>query len=50
MHAFSFDGPGQGESNLRGIRLTADNYEEAAAAAIDYLMKRKEVDAQKIGV
>ena len=30
MHAFSFDGPGQGESNLRGIRLTADNYEEAA--------------------
>ncbi len=50
MHAFSFDGPGQGESNLRGIRLTADNYEEAAAAAIDYLMKRKEVEAQKIGV
>ena len=37
MHAFSFDGPGQGESNLRGIRLTADNYEEAASAAIDYL-------------
>ena len=50
MHVFSFDGPGQGESNLRGIRLTADNYEEAAAAAIDYLMKRKEVDAKKIGV
>ncbi|MBM3343056.1 MAG: alpha/beta hydrolase [Betaproteobacteria bacterium] len=49
MHAFSFDGPGQGESNLRGIRLTADNYEQAAAAAIDYLMKRKEVDAKKIG-
>jgi dipeptidyl aminopeptidase/acylaminoacyl peptidase len=50
MHVFSFDGPGQGESNLRGIRLTADNYEDAAAAAIDYLMQRKEVDAKKIGV
>ena len=50
MHVFSFDGPGQGESNLRGIRLTDDNYEDAAGAVIDTLMKRKEVDAQKIGV
>jgi pimeloyl-ACP methyl ester carboxylesterase len=50
MHAFSFDGPGQGESNLRGIRLTADNYEEAASAAIDYLIERPEVDPKKIGV
>lgn len=50
MHAFSFDGPGQGESNLRGIRLTADNYEDAAIAAIDYLLTRREVDPQKIGL
>ena len=50
MHVFSFDGPGQGESNLRGIRLTDDNYEDAAGAVIEYLMKRKEVDAKKIGV
>jgi len=50
MHAFSFDGPGQGESNLRGIRLTADNYEEAASAAIDILIERDEVDPKKIGV
>jgi len=50
MHVFSFDGPGQGESNLRGIKLTDDNYEDAAAAVIDVLMKRKEVDAEKIGV
>ncbi|MCC7485985.1 MAG: prolyl oligopeptidase family serine peptidase [Burkholderiales bacterium] len=50
MHAFSFDGPGQGESNLRGIRLTADNYESAASAAISYLAGRPEVDAKKIGV
>jgi pimeloyl-ACP methyl ester carboxylesterase len=50
MHAFSFDGPGQGESNLRGIRLTADNYEEAASTAIDYLLTRPEVDPEKIGL
>jgi len=50
MHAFSFDGPGQGESNLRGIRLTADNYEAAASAAIDYLLKRPEIDPARIGV
>ena len=50
MHAFSFDGPGQGESNLRGIRLTSDNYEEAASAAIDYLLTRREIDPEKIGV
>lgn len=50
MHVFSFDGPGQGESNLRGIRLTDDNYEDAAGAVIDYLMKRREVDAKKIAV
>ncbi len=50
MHAFSFDGPGQGESNLRGIRLTAGNYENAASAAIGYLSQRPEVDPRKIGV
>jgi len=50
MHAFSFDGPGQGESNLRGIRLTADNYEDAASAAIAYLITRPEIDPAKIGV
>jgi pimeloyl-ACP methyl ester carboxylesterase len=50
MHVFAFDGPGQGESNLRGIRLTADNYEDAASAAIDQLVKRPEIDPTKIGV
>jgi len=50
MHAFSFDGPGQGESNLRGIRLTADNYEEAASAVFDYLEQRPEIDPKKMGV
>ena len=50
MHVFSFDGPGQAESNLRGIRLTADNYEDAASTALDYLVQRPEIDTERIGV
>lgn len=50
MHVFSFDGPGQPESNLRGIKLTADNYERAATAVLDELVKRPEVDADKIAL
>lgn len=50
MHLFSFDGPGQGESNLRGIKLTATNYEDAANAAIEYLSSRPEIDAGAIGL
>jgi dienelactone hydrolase len=48
MHVFSFDGPGQPESNLRGIRLTADNYEEAASTVLDHLLKRPEIDPEKV--
>jgi dipeptidyl aminopeptidase/acylaminoacyl peptidase len=50
MHVLSIDGPGQGISNLRKIRVTDDNYEQAASAAIDYLVHRPEVDAERIGV
>lgn len=50
MHVFSFDGPGQAESNLRGIKLTANNYEEAASAALTHLLQRPEIDADRIGV
>ena len=48
MHVLSIDGPGQGISNLRKIRVSDDNYERAASAAIDYLIKRPEVDPDKI--
>lgn len=49
-HIFSFDGPGQGESNLRGIPLTVDNYERAASAALSVLLDRPEVDASRVGL
>lgn len=50
MHLLVMDGPGQGMGNLRGIKLTADNYERAVLAVVDWLEKRKEVDADKITV
>jgi len=50
MHVFAFDGPGQGLSNMRGIPLTADNYERAASAALDVLLERPEIDAARVGV
>ena len=48
FHVLSIDGPGQGISNLRKIRVTADNYERAASAAIDWLVSRSEVDHDNI--
>jgi dipeptidyl aminopeptidase/acylaminoacyl peptidase len=49
MHVVSMDGPGQGISNLRKIRLTHDNYERAASAVVDHLQTRDEIDARRIG-
>jgi pimeloyl-ACP methyl ester carboxylesterase len=50
MHLLSMDGPGQGTSNLRGTKLTADNYERAVIAIAKWLQGRKEVEPEKITV
>lgn len=50
MHLFVFDGPGQGESNMRGIKLTLDNYEHAASAALTHLLERPDIDSDRIGM
>ena len=50
MHVLAIDGPGQGISNLRKIRVSDDNYERAASAAIDYLLTREEIDSDRIAV
>jgi dipeptidyl aminopeptidase/acylaminoacyl peptidase len=44
----SLDGPGQGEVSLR-LPIRPD-YESTAAAAIDYLASRGDVDANRIGI
>lgn len=48
MAAMAVDGPGQGESLLNGLKASADNYERAVKAIIDYLVARKEIDPNKI--
>lgn len=50
MHLLVIDGPGQGMSNLRGIKLTADNYERAVLAIAEHMAQREEVNADKISV
>jgi pimeloyl-ACP methyl ester carboxylesterase len=50
MNVLTIDGPGQGMSNIRKIRVSHDNYERAASAAIDYLLTRSEVDPERIAI
>ncbi len=50
MNVCAMDGPGQGECNINGVWLTEDNYQQAAAAVIDWVVARDDVDADKIGV
>ena len=50
MNCLVIDGPGQGESLMRKIWVDEENYGRAGKAAIDYLVKRPEVDPEKIGV
>jgi cephalosporin-C deacetylase-like acetyl esterase len=50
MHLFVFDGPGQGESNTRGIKLTTTNYEEAASEALTHLIARDDVDEDRLAM
>jgi alpha-beta hydrolase superfamily lysophospholipase len=46
VHYAAMDGPGQGKSNMRKIRVTDDNYERAGSAVIDSLLARPEVDGR----
>ena len=46
MHMLVIDGPGQGTSNLRNIKLTPDNYERAVLAIAEYMAKREEDEDQ----
>lgn len=50
MNVLAMDGPGQGISNIRKLRLTLDNYERAGQAAVDWLVERDNVDAERIGI
>jgi dienelactone hydrolase len=46
----AIDGPGQGETREGGIPCNAANYADAGKLACDYLVKRPEIDADRLGV
>jgi dienelactone hydrolase len=46
----AIDGPGQGETREGGICCTASNYADAGKLAVDYLVQRPEIDAERLGV
>ena len=50
LACLSIDGPGQGESLLRMLKVHVEtwNYERAVTAALDYLETRPEIDAARI--
>lgn len=50
MAILRLDGPGQGESNMRKIRVTEKNYEEAGRRAVDYLSSRSDIDKNRIAL
>jgi cephalosporin-C deacetylase-like acetyl esterase len=50
MHVATLDGPGIGQSNIRGIKLTSDNFEDASRVFLDHLSTRDEVDEDKIAL
>ena len=46
----SIDGPGQYESPLLGVYVSMQNWIDAGPAVDDWLLRRPEIDGQKIGV
>lgn len=51
MAVLCFDGPGQNEARItRGICVTENNFVEAGRSAMDFLLKRADVDTGRIGI
>lgn len=47
----AFDGPGQNEARIsRKILVTEDNFVAAGASAMDFLLARRDIDSQRIGI
>jgi len=50
MATLRLDGPGQGESYMRKIRATENNYAEAGKSAVDCLLTRDDIDPARIAL
>ena len=46
----AIDGPGQGETRARGVKCTASNYAEAGKTACDTLVRRPEIDSERLAI
>ncbi len=46
----ALDGPGQGECTVQGPVLTATNFVDAGKAALDWLERQPEIDAERIAI
>ncbi|TPQ37908.1 alpha/beta hydrolase family protein [Cupriavidus pinatubonensis] len=46
--AFALDGPGQGESLTKGLKMSLDNYDRAITAVIDWLSAHPAIDPERI--
>jgi dienelactone hydrolase len=45
----ALDGPGQAECRVLGLTVSMENWQAVGQAAVDWLLARPEVDAQRIG-
>jgi alpha-beta hydrolase superfamily lysophospholipase len=45
---FALDGPGQGESLTKGLKMTLDNYDRAISAVYDWLSQHPAIDPSRI--
>jgi dienelactone hydrolase len=45
---FALDGPGQGESLTKGLKMTLDNYDRAISTVIDWLSSHPAIDPSRI--
>ena len=50
LNALTIDGPGQGETNVCGLKLSSTNFELSGRAVINYLELRPEVQSERIGI
>ncbi len=50
MNICSMDGPGQGECNINAVWQDENNYALAAEKVVDWLIKRDDVDPEKIAI
>ena len=46
----ALDGPGQGETCVKGLKVTVDNYDRAGRVVMDYLKTREEIDGEKVAL